>query len=257
MNEHDFIVEQVRTAGALLLRLRDEKFDTLAKGGDPRNVVTSVDLAVNDFLVAAIKQAFPGDAIYSEETGGDVSGVDRLWTIDPIDGSWNFSRSIPHFAICLALLKKGVPQAGVVYNPVTDELFSFNKGAGAFLNGKPMYVSSVTDLKDATILLQTGSKPERWDWGTKAYRALLEHANKTRNLSGSALDICFIAAGRVEAAVYGTLSTLDIAAAVGILHEAGGIVVNEKGEPSPLLPTSERIVAANNGTIVGALRSVL
>jgi myo-inositol-1(or 4)-monophosphatase len=258
MEPHDFIRTQVRAAGELLMRLREEKFETLGKGGDPRDVVTSVDLAVNDFLIGKIREAFPNDSIYSEEKGADaVRTAPRLWALDPIDGSSNFSRGIPHFSICVAFLANGVPEAGGVYNPVTNEFFSFKRGSGAFLNDKPIQVSKETELKNSFVLLHAGRKEELREWGGKAYRQLLEHAKKTSNLAGSALDTCFVAAGRVEASIYGTGSLLDIAAAVGILTEAGGIIVNERGELSSLLAAPQRIIAANSIAMADALRTIL
>lgn len=257
MDTYTFIIEQVRAAGDLLMRMRDEKFETLEKGGDPRDVVTSVDLAVNDFLIGKIREAYPEDAIYSEEGADEVTIAPRLWTIDPIDGSSNFSRGIPHFSICVALLQGGVPEAGAVFNPVTNELFSFKRGGGAFLNGKQIHVSTETDLKNAFVLLHAGRKAEFREWGGYAYKQLLEHAKKTTNLAGSALDTCFVAAGRVEANIYGTLSLLDIAAAVGILQEAGGIIVDKHGEPVPLSREPQRIIMANSPAIADAIRAII
>ncbi|MCX6786438.1 MAG: inositol monophosphatase family protein [Candidatus Kaiserbacteria bacterium] len=257
MNRYDFIIEQVRAAGELLMRLREEKFETLTKGNDPRDIVTSVDIAVNNFLVGKIREVFPEDAIYSEENENKVTEAPALWAIDPIDGSSNFSRGIPHFSICIAFLQNGVPETGAVYNPVTNELFSFQKGGGAFLNGKPIRVSQETELKNAFVLLHAGRKQELWDWGGESYRQLLEHAKKTGNLSGSALDTCFVAAGRVEANIYGTLSTLDIAAAIGILLEAGGVIVNQQGESVTLTSTPQRVIATNSMTIANALRTII
>jgi len=257
MTRYDFIIENVRAAGELLMKLRKEKFQTLEKGGDPRDIVTSVDFEVNDFLTGKIRESFSEDIIYSEESGVIATNTPQLWTIDPIDGSANFSRGIPHFAICVAFLQDGVPEAGAVFNPVTDELFSFKKGVGAFLNGKPIRVSEETDLKNSFVLFHAGRNPEMRDWGGHLYRQLLEHAKKASNLAGSALDICFVAAGRVEANIYGTLSTLDVAAAIGILHEAGGIIVGENGEPAKLVIKPQRIIAANAKSTAEAVRSIL
>ena len=257
MNEHDFVVGAVREAGELLMRLRIEHFETLSKGKDPRDIVTSVDLAVNKLLIEKIKDAFPHDAIYSEEGGGDVLAAPRLWTIDPIDGSSNFSRGIPHFSICLALLEAGIPMTGAVYNPVTNELFSFKRGGGAFLNGAPVRVSEVGELKDAFVLLHAGRKKELQEWGGQAYTELLKHAKKTSNLAGSALDMCFVAAGRIEADIYGTASLLDIAAAVGILHEAGGVIVGADGAELPLVAEPALMIAANSRSIADAVRVLL
>lgn len=257
MTRYDFIIEQVKAAGELLMRLREEKFETLEKGGDPRDVVTSVDFAVNDFLIGKIKETFPEDCIYSEENTMSVHEAPRLWTIDPIDGSSNFSRGIPHFAICVAFLQNGVPEVGAVFNPVTNELFSFKKGEGAFLNSKPIHVSEETELENSFVLLHAGRKPEMREWGGRAYRQLLEHAKKTSNLAGSALDACFVAAGRVEANIYGTLSALDIAAALGILLEAGGVVFDEHGAPAVFSPMPQRIIMANSAAIADAIRAIL
>ena len=244
MKDYDFILNTVREAGDLLMKLRDQGFETMQKGGDPRDIVTSVDLAVNELVIAKVKETFPGDAVYSEE-GGGWAGKKRAWAIDPIDGSSNFSRNIPHFAICLALLENGVPIAGAVYNPVTEELFSFKKGGGAFLNAKPICVSGTKVLKDSSVFFHSGRKPELWNWGGTSYSKLLGAAKKTSNYGGSALDACFVAAGRIEANIYGNLSTMDIASAIGILIEAGGRVVNEKGEEITFESEPQRVLMTN------------
>ena len=257
MTRYDFIIENVRAAGKLLMQLRNEKFETLEKGGDPRDIVTSVDFAVNDFLVGKIKESFPDDTIYSEEGEEVITETPNLWTIDPIDGSANFSRGIPHFAICLAFLKNGVPESGAVYNPITDELFSFQKGSGAFLNGKLIHVSAETNLKNSFVFLHAGRKPELWDWGGESYTKLLNSAKKTSNLGGSALDTCFVAAGRIEANITGRLTTIDIAGAIGILLEAGGISVNDKGETTTFSIEPQKVIMSNNSEIENAILKLL
>ncbi|MFA6503281.1 MAG: inositol monophosphatase family protein [Candidatus Paceibacterota bacterium] len=257
MEPYDFAVQQVVAAGELLLRARDNGFETMMKGGNPRDIVTSVDHEVNDFLISAIKSAFPTHRIYSEEGGGLEEGGDEEWVIDPIDGSANFSRGIPHFAVCLGLLKDGVPVVGAVYNPVTKELFSFKKGSGAFLNGKAITVSKVTDLKEASVFLHAGRNPTLWDWGGASYTKLLGAAKKTLNYGGSALDACFVAAGRIEANVYGRLSTMDIASAIGILLEAGGRVVGTDGTPVTLSKTPQTVFMTNTESMERVLRELL
>lgn len=241
---YNFIFDTVWEAGELLMKMREEKFETLQKGADARDVVTSVDLAVNDFILEKIKKNFPDDVIYSEESGGLEQGK-RIWAIDPIDGSSNFSRGIPHFAVCLALIENDVPQIGAVYNPVTKELFSFKKGGGAFLNNKPIRVSEIKNLKEASVFFHAGRKPEFWKWGGESYTKLLEFSKKTSNYGGSALDACFVAAGRIEANIYGRLSALDISSAIGILLEAGGRIVNEKGEAVVLKSEPQKVLMTN------------
>ncbi len=257
MDTYLFTLKTLEDAGALLMRLREEKFETTMKGGNPRDIVTSVDFAVNDFIISRIQESFPGHAIHSEESEVDITQSPYLWTIDPIDGSANFSRAIPHFAVCLGLLENGVPTVGGVFNPVTRELFSFKKDQGAFLNGKPIRVSNTTDLKDATNSFHTGRKPELWDWGAESYRNLLEHGKKTVNFGSTSLDTCFVASGRLDASIYGLMSTLDITPVLGILKEAGGMMLNSEGEPVTFDARPQKTYAVNNRELFEQLRSIV
>lgn len=258
MDPYDFAVQKVAEAGELLLRARDKGFEVSAKGGNARDIITSVDHEANAFIISAIKKEFPTHRIYSEEGQGIEAGGDEQWVIDPIDGSSNFSRGIPHFSVCLGLLKDGAPVAGAVYNPVTKELFSFKKGGGAFLNGKPIRVSAVSELSKAQVVFSPGSrKPELWDWAASSYRKLLEHSQKRGMYGSSALDICFVACGRADAGLYGTLTTLDIAAALGILYEAGGVACNSTGAPLPLSSESQKAYLANTPAMLDQLRSLV
>ncbi len=255
MNTYEFCINTVREAGGLLLSER-ATLSVSQKGCDPRDVVTNVDIAVSRFITERISSTFPEDGIYSEEDTEKVSSS-RVWTIDPIDGSANFARGIPHFSIVLGLLENGVPVCGAIYNPLTDELYSFERDRGAFLNGERIRVSSANLLLDAHVLFHAGRKLEVRDWGGESYRRLLGSVKKTANFSGSALDLCFLAAGRVEAVVYGTLSTKDIAPALGLLYEAGGVASAEDGGVLSFLPTPRKVYAANNETIRTALITLL
>ena len=258
MSYETFAIEAVRKAGGMVLALRQEHFETGIKGGNPRDIVTTVDTAVGSFLVEEIKKAFPDHGIHSEEGGGVAAASGYQWMIDPIDGSSNFSRGIPHFAICLGVVKDGVPEAAAVLNPVTNELFSFTKGEGARLNGKPIGVSSVRELSKAQALLSFGSrKPELWDWAAASYRKSLEHMLKRGTYNSSSLDICFIAAGRADVGVYGTLTTLDVAPAFGILYEAGGVACDESGQPVIFSPHSQKVFMANSPALLEDLRRLI
>lgn len=256
MIPYDFVLATVREAGELLLKLRDEGFTATHKGSDPRDIVTSVDTAVNEFIIGKIKEAFPKDAIYSEEGNGLSTGV-NAWAIDPIDGSSNFARGIPHYAVCIAFLENSIPTAGAVFNPVTNELFSFKKDGGAFLNSKPISVSTTTELEKATVSFRAGRDAKLWDWGGVSYTKLLSARARSLNLGGSALDACFVACGRIEANIYGRLSTMDIASAIGIVLEAGGMVVNEKGESVAYSTEPQRVIMTNNETIEKEILALL
>lgn len=247
MDTHDFIISTIKKAGETLLENYRGSYEKMIKRGDARNIVTEIDLKINDFLVGEIKKVFPGHAIYSEEGSGFDGGSEFMWTLDPIDGSANFSRRIPHFAISICLLKGELPIAGAVYNPITNELFSFRRGEGAFLNDQPIKVSTISELSQAGIFMVTGKKPENRNWGAGVYLKLLDAANKTRIFGSSALDICFVADGRIEGVIYGELSALDVAAALGILAEAGGKITTPLGEPIRVSAEPQKI-AASNGT---------
>lgn len=219
------------------------------KDGDPRNIVTEIDLKINNFLIEQIKAFFPEHDIYSEEGGGSGTAREHLWVLDPIDGSANFSRHLPHFAISVGLLQHKQPLTGAVYNPITRELFSFRKGEGAFFNGQKIMVSRVDQLSQAGVFLVTGKKPEVRDWGAGVYRKLLDQGNKTRIFGSSALDLCFVADGRIEGVIYGELTTMDIAPAIGILVEAGGKITGPDGKPVGISVAPQRIIASNGTKI--------
>ena len=245
-DRYKFVVNLTKEAGEKILESKDRHMDVSIKHNDPRDILTNVDIEISDFISQKIKETFPGENIYSEEnTNVDLSSG-SFWTIDPIDGTANFSKDIPHFAVVLGYVHLGVAMVGTVYNPVTRELFSFEKDKGAYLNDKPIHVSSVTDIGNSTVLLSSGRKPEHWEWGMKFYKFLLGKVNKLRSLSCSGLDICFVAAGRVELCLYGQLTAIDIIPAIGILKEAGGVIGGPNGPVDEISDKSQIIYAANN-----------
>jgi myo-inositol-1(or 4)-monophosphatase len=250
MNHYDFVIDLVHEAGARLKEASLSAFETMQKGGEERDVLTSVDLEINTFLISELQKAFPEYNIASEEKGTPREQVsDYTWMLDPIDGTANFSRGIPHFAVCVALVHLGVPIVGAVYNPITDELFSFEKGRGAFLNRKPITVSKVTELRASQGILVVGHKADLWDWGTAVYRSFLENLKKLKALGSSGLDLSFLAAGRADIVVYGTLTTEDIACAIGIVREAGGEVYTADGEPVAFSPIRQTVIATSSKEI--------
>lgn len=257
MTHYDFAVDLVQQAGAQL-KVFAKEIVVSHKGTDVRDVVSNADLALNTFLVDEIRHAFPDHRIHSEEgVSGDVQTSPYMWTIDPIDGSANFARSIPHFAICIGLLEDGVPIVGAVYNPVTDELFSFEAGRGAFLNGTPVQVSSINEPEEAQGILIVGHQAPLWDWGTAVYRSFLEHLKKLKAFGSSSLDLCFLAAGRADIVVYGTLTTQDIASAIGIVRAAGGEVYTAAGVPAAFSSVRQTIIATSSKELFEKVRPFL
>ncbi|MGB0757286.1 MAG: inositol monophosphatase family protein [Patescibacteria group bacterium] len=254
---HNFITNTVLEAGDLLIKKRAEGFTHDIKNNDPKNVVTSLDYEINDFLTKKIEGLFPEHTIVSEEADTIQHGSEYTWVIDPIDGTNNFMRGIPHFAVVLGVLKGEETITSAVYNPATKELFHFTKGSGAFLHDKPIKVSNTKELTDAHVFLHTGRKKELRDWGGKSYTKLLNKVHKTSNLASSALDTCFVAAGRVDASVYGTMMTLDSAPALGILIEAGGVYSDAAGNKPTLSNVIQKLYLANNQTMLEEIRQIL
>ncbi len=257
-NRYDFILKLVKEAGDSLLNYHNKQIEVSFKNGDPLDVVTKADVEISEFLSNKIRENFPDEAIYSEEAGSEDISSGSFWSLDPIDGTTNFARSLPHFSVVVAYVEKGEPVVGALFNPITNELFSFEKGKGAFLNGESIKVSDKKDLNESFILLRAGRNKDLWDWGANSYKFLLQEGVKAANLGSSGLDVCFVAAGRVEANIYGTLTTIDIAAAVGLLKEAGGILVGKGGIPvTTLSKDKQQIIAVNNQEILSALAPIL
>lgn len=253
---YDFTLDLIKVAGEQLESRKKEAFSVSSKNNDPKNIVTSLDVEMGKFITERILAEYPDHSIHNEEAKAIV-GDNYQWVIDPIDGSAVFSRGIPHYAISIGVLKDGVPVVGAVLDPMTRELFSFEQGKGAFLNGEPIQVSTQTELAPCFVLLAAGRKEDQREWAGESYKRLLGAVNKTKNFGSSALSLCYIAAGRIEGMVAGTLTTKDVAAAIGILNEAGGVITNAAGVPALFLSTPQRIYAANNEVVATQLRELL
>ncbi len=249
MDYEQHAVDMVMRAGELLRASYRGVQEIAQKGDDPRNEVTAADKALSRFLIEEIGKRFPEHGVYSEEgEGGESDRHTYEWAIDPIDGTSNFARAIPHFAICASLLKDGIPIAGAIHNPVTNELFTFDEKKGATCNGSSVRASSVQDPMKAQLFFHVGRKEKLFDWGATTMRSLLSGTKKIKDLGASGLDLAFLASGRADAVIYGTLTTQDIAGAIGMVRAAGGEVyslvenapVTFSTEPQTIVATSNR-----------------
>jgi len=248
VNYRDFAIYLTKEAGKKLKNARNKKIEVSHKGEDIKDLITNIDIEINNFFLSEIKKAFPEHRIHSEEQNfPDLHKKSPYeWVLDPIDGTSNFSRNIPHFSTCVGLLYKEVPVSGAVYNPITDELFSFEKGKGSFLNDLAIHVSDIDKAIDAYTIFRIGHKKSLFKWGEKAQISFLASMKKVSNFGSSALDLCFLAAGRVDAVIYGTFTTRDVAAAIGILREAGGEIYTPAGQPALLSKKRQTIIATAN-----------
>jgi myo-inositol-1(or 4)-monophosphatase len=216
---HALACELGREAGELALRRFRERATGSFELKGAQDYLTEADGEVERLMKARIQAAFPGDTVMGEEGGGEVG--DSAWIVDPIDGTANFARGIPLFSISIAYLRERQPAAGVVYNPVVDELFAAQRGGGAFLNGRPIRVSGTADMRRATIELGWSTRRSLKDYVAMADRVFDAGAGILRQGSG-ALGVAYVAAGRIDG--YGELhiNAWDVLAALLIVREAGG-----------------------------------
>src|SRR5215467_10427619 len=222
----------------------------------PANFVTAADHRAEEILYEELGRARPGYGFLGEE-GGRRAGTDatHTWIVDPLDGTMNFLHGIPHFAISLALEREGAIVAGVVYNPATDDLFTAEKGKGSFLNDHRIRVASRSRLADAVIACGL-PHPSRGDAALerKDTAAVQERVAGLRRFGAAALDLAWVAAGRLDGYWERNLSPWDVAAGVALVREAGGFVsVCDVGDDI----FDKGHIAAGNETIQKELLAVL
>jgi myo-inositol-1(or 4)-monophosphatase len=255
MEQYDFAITVAKEAGALLLE-KKQSFSVSVKHDNQRDVVTSLDIEIGQFITSRIRKAYPAHGICNEEAEA-IEGNEYLWTIDPIDGTSSFARGIPQYAIAIGLIKNGQPIVGVVYDPMTQEIFSFEKGEGAFLNNERIQVSTRDELRKAFVLFAPGRNDSQFEWAGESLKKLLVNTGKVKNFGSSALALCYIAAGRLEGVVMGTMTGVDGAPAIGILREAGGEILDRAGQLFPISGDTKRMYAANSLPIAEQLRVLL
>ncbi|EKE85242.1 inositol-1-monophosphatase [Idiomarina xiamenensis] len=224
-------VRAARAAGKILVKNFEQGQDLKATQKSPNDWVTELDKAAEDIIIATIKKSYPKHGFVAEESGvhsGEEN--DYQWVIDPLDGTTNYLRGIPHFCISIALMHKGATQQAVVYDPLREELFTASRGAGAQLNGRRLRVTALPDLNGA--LLATGF-PFRAKHRMPEYQAifsqLFEFCADMRRAGAAALDLAYVASGRLDAYWEMGLKPWDTAAGDLLVREAGGIVTDFAG----------------------------
>ncbi len=232
-----------RKAGELIRSGSCARLEITEKSSN-RDLVTQYDYKVQQLIMDQFLAVYPACAFVSEE--GDERGdlyADRLFVIDPIDGTANFVHGLGHSAVSIAYFQRGIPTAGVVYNPYTEELFWAESGAGAFLNSQPIHVSR-KPLAQSLVAFGTAPYNEETteDTFTRA-KNLYGKCQDIRRLGAASLDICYVAAGRFGLYFEAALSLWDYAAAGIILREAGGTLVNFDGRDIPLSIEKSSVIA--------------
>jgi myo-inositol-1(or 4)-monophosphatase len=243
-----------REAGALLRENFGRVQEVDYKGRI--DLVTEMDRRSERLIVERLASEFPGDDVLAEEGSGERRGVERLWIVDPLDGTTNYAHEYPVFAVSIALQVEDRLTVGVVYNPLLDEMYAGRRGAGVTLNGKPRRVSTVDVMERALLATgfsyNLGGDPERSNVGP--FSRFLHRAQAVRRAGSAALAIAKVAVGRTDGFWERGLHAWDMAAAALLVEEGGGRVSDYTGA-EPALHGAELV--ASNGPLHDEMLRVL
>jgi myo-inositol-1(or 4)-monophosphatase len=231
-------VRAARRAGSIINRAALDSGGLQVKSKQANDFVTEVDRAAEAAIIEAVQKAYPEHAILGEESGAVASpavskDAEYRWIIDPLDGTTNFIHGFPQYCVSIGIEHRGKLAHGVVYDPVRNELFTASKGRGAFLNDRRMRVSKCLKLQDA--LIGTGfpfKELARADLYLKQLRNLMEKSSGVRRAGAAALDLAYVACGRLDGFWELGLSPWDMAAGALLIQEAGGLIGDLEGDQS-------------------------
>jgi myo-inositol-1(or 4)-monophosphatase len=248
-------VKAARKAGSIITRASVDLDKLTVRRKQQNDFVSEVDHAAEEAIIAILREAYPDHGILAEESGYHDKDAEYLWIIDPLDGTTNFLHGFPQYCVSIGLLHKKVLAQAVVFDPNRNELFTATKGVGAYLNDRRIRVSKTDKIADA--LVGTGF-PFREIQNIDQYTRMLHNVMKTcsgvRRPGAAALDLAWVAAGRIDAFWEIGLSPWDMAAGALLIREAGGLVGDLKGDDKYL--ESGHIVAANS-KLFGAFLKLL
>ena len=248
-------IEIARGAGALLKQNFGKVQEIDFKGRI--NLVTEMDRMSERLIVERLRKAFPGDDVWAEEGGGNRSGAERVWVVDPIDGTTNYAHEYPVFSVSIGLQVAGRMDVGVVYNPLLDDVYAARRGGGATLNGRRRRVTQVDTLERAFLATGfaydvTAADPERNNLGP--FGRFLVRAQAVRRAGSASLAIAKVGVGRTDGFWERGLHAWDMAAALVVVEEGGGRVSDYAGG-IPTLDGGELV--ASNGPLHGLMLEVL
>ncbi len=223
--------------------------------GATTNLVTEVDRKAESAIIEALRQAFPDHQILAEEGGeGSRQKSPYKWIVDPLDGTTNFAHGFPAFCVSIGLEVDGRVELGVVYDPLRQELFEAEAGKGAFLNGERLRVSQAAALDRALLVTGFAYDQEGRRMNLDHFSRFVLKAQGIRRTGSAAIDLCYVASGRVDGFWELKLYPWDVAAGSLIVAEAGGRVTNFAGQPFSIYTDN---IVASNGKIHQAMVDVL
>jgi myo-inositol-1(or 4)-monophosphatase len=240
--------EVAREAGALLMKYFHQRVKIEYKGD--ADLVTEADRSSEKLILERIRTNWPAHDVVGEEGSRVDTGADYRWYVDPLDGTTNFAHSFPVFCVSLGLAFRGERKAAVVYDPTRDELFSAERGRGAFLNGEKIEVSKTAKLVQSLVGTGFPSHKRHKNPNIYFYHQLTLRSHGVRRAGSAALDLASVASGRLDGFWEFNLNAWDTAAGTLIVEEAGGTVSGFHGQP---LGITDRDVVASNGVIQAEL----
>ncbi len=247
-------IEAAKHAG-IFLKENIDNITTIEEKSTEINLVTDIDKRSEAMIIGMIKDRFPDHEIIAEESGASTGTSDYRWIVDPLDGTTNYTHGLPLFCVSIGVEYKGEMIAGAIYDPMRDELFSAEKGSGAFLNGKPIQVS--TEARLIRSLLITGfpyNIHENPNHALEHFNNFTYEAQAIRRLGSAAIDMAYVACGRAEGFWEVHLHPWDMAAAIVIIREAGGMVTDFSGNPMNVYTPN---IVASNGKVHAELLRIL
>jgi len=252
-------VRAARAAGAIILRYMNRVEGLKVEEKSRLDFATEVDRMAEAEIVRELRRAYPDHGVLGEESGASGKSRDKVWVIDPLDGTHNYLHGFPHFCVSIGFVDHGDLLHAVIYDPLRDELFTASKGDGAFVNDRRMRVTKRETLAGA--LLGTGfpyRQRAHLEGQLAMTRALLHEAEDIRRTGSAALDLAYVAAGRLDGFFEIGLKPWDMAAGCLLVREAGGHFCDFTGQSG--MPAGGNLIAANYllaAAMVGAIAPVL
>lgn len=244
------MMSAARTAGAILMRhfrgTARASLEVSLKG--PADFVSAADLESEKSLREALLGAYPDYGFFGEEKAATGVGASARFIVDPLDGTTNYLHGIPHFGVSIALERSGRLVAGIVFDPAKDEMFYAEAGRGAFVQGAALQVSNEADMHMAVIGtgIPHGNRPERHSKYLTVLGRVMKESAGVRRFSAAALNLAYVAAGRLDAFFEAGLSPWDIAAGALLVREAGGRATDHEGNDDVIASGD---VLATNGRV--------
>jgi myo-inositol-1(or 4)-monophosphatase len=238
-------VEIARESGALIANFHRRHIPFETKG--EFDLVTEADRTSEKLIVERLRSHFPTHAIVAEEGGGHECDSEYRWFIDPLDGTTNFAHSFPMFCVSMGLARGGEMIAGVVYDPIHDELFTAERGAGAFLNNHRIHATTTARVSDSLASTGFPSRKRHHNINIHFYYQLAMASHGVRRTGSAALDLAFVAAGRLDFFWEFGLKSWDMAAGALLVQEAGGRISEMSG--GPLSVAASDHILADNGAL--------